>query len=109
MKRMKLLFAGVTVVIRGCAGTSAGGDECADVTASSIKTRACVCTTDYCNGTSAGGDECADVTASSIKTRACVCTTDYCNDGQLVKPTLYKVIICVAMATVTAVAWMNQV
>lgn len=54
-------------------------------------------------------DECADVTVSGVKSKGCVCSTDLCNDGQLVKPTLYNVLIGVAMATVTAIGWMNQI
>jgi hypothetical protein len=54
------------------------------------------------------GDECAKSTLDDKTTVTCLCNSDKCNDGQLVKPTSYKVIIGAAMATVMAIARMNQ-
>ena len=62
-----------------------------------------------CRSEAVEKDECADVTVSGIKSKGCVCRTDLCNDGKLVKPTLYNVVNGVAMATVTAFGWMNQI
>jgi hypothetical protein len=60
-------------------------------------------------GTNPGGkDECTEVTKNGDTTIRCVCSTDKCNDGQMVKPTVYNVIIGVAMATVMAIARMNN-
>lgn len=53
-------------------------------------------------------DGCADETVEGARGILCACRTDYCNDGQLVKPTLYNVVIGVAMATVTAIGWIKK-
>ena len=76
---IRRLFSGVTVVMRDCISDPVGMDLC------------------------------ADVTEAGAKGKGCVCRTDYCNDGQLVKPTLYNVVIGVAIATVTTIGWMNQI
>jgi hypothetical protein len=54
------------------------------------------------------GDECAKTTLDGTTSETCYCDSVKCNDGQVVKPTSYKVIIGLSMATVTAIARMNQ-
>lgn len=62
-----------------------------------------------CNYASAEKDECVGSSVAGITSKRCACKSDLCNDGQLVKPTLYTVVIGVVMASLMAIARMNKI